>query len=76
MDVVSKPVQIRLSDEERNNMAAAANVLRNLYDAMINYHARYVTYGYHYDEHTSEQVSTCIDILATLSESNNVELME
>ena len=76
MDVVSNPVQIRLSDEERNNMADAADVLSNLYDAMMNYHAWYVTYGRYYDKHTSEQVSTCIDMLAALSESNNVELKE
>lgn len=76
MDVISTPVQIRLSDEERNNMAVAADVLSNLYDAMTSYNAKYVTYGSHYNEHTLEQVSTCIDMLVALSESNNVELME
>lgn len=76
MDVISNPVQIRLSDEERNSMAVAADVLGNLYDAMMNCHAMYVTYGNNYDEHTSEQVSTCIDMLVALSESNDIELME
>lgn len=76
MDVISSPVQIRLSDEERNNMAVAADVLDNLYDAMMNYHAEYVTYGNHHNEHTAEGVSTCIDMLVALSGSNNVELME
>lgn len=76
MDVIPNPVQIRLSDEERNNMAVAADVLGNLYDAMMNYRAEYVTYGNHYNEHTAVQVSTCIDMLVALSESNDVELME
>lgn len=57
-------------------MAVAADVLGNLYDAMMNYHAEYVTYGNHYDEYTTESVSTCIDMLVALSESNDVELME
>lgn len=76
MDVIANPVQIRLNDEERNNMVVAADVLGNLYDAMMNYHAEYVTYGNHYNEHTAEQVSTCIDMLVALSESNDIELME
>ncbi len=76
MDVVSEPVRIRLNDEERNNVAVAADVLGNLYDAMMNYRAEYVAYGNHYNEHTAVQVSTCIDMLVALSESNDIELME
>lgn len=76
MDVVSEPVRIRFNDEERNNVAVAADVLGNLYDAMMNYRAEYVTYGNHYNEHTAVQVSTCIDMLVALSESNDIELME
>nr|DAR10639.1 MAG TPA: hypothetical protein [Caudoviricetes sp.] len=76
MEVISDPVQIRLSNEERNNMAVAADILGNLYDAMMNYHAEYVTYDNHYYDYTAEQVSTCIDMLVALSESNDVELME
>ena len=76
MDVIFNPFQIRLGDEERNNMAVAADVLGNLYDAMMNCHAMYVTYGNHYNEHTAEQVSTCIDMLVALSESNDIQLIE
>lgn len=76
IDIVSEPIRIRLNDEERNNMAVAADVLGNLYDAMMNYHMGYVIYGNHYNEHTAESVSTCIDMLITLSESNDIQLME
>lgn len=76
MDINWEPVRIRLNDEERNNMAVVADVLGNLYDAMMNYRSEYVTYGNHYNEHTAEQVSTCIDMLIALSESNDIELME
>lgn len=76
MDIISNPVQIFLNNEERNSMAVAADVLGNLYDAMMNCRAEYVTYGNHYNEHTAEQVSTCIDMLVALSESNDIRLME